>query len=275
MTDTIDQKKEIIARFMKNIKGKKPDILEIEKRHDGDVGHWLESQFGILHNADNAPDIYGYELKTQTSSKITFGDWSANEYVFMKKEYNHIFKGSNKKDRQGEFLKIFGKPNVNKNGRYSWSGEPCPKINDYNKFGQKLIVESNEDIVAIYDFEKDQREEKESIVPSEFHSGKVEIARWFGRQAPITAPKKGSKCLKEKLEDKFNQNGWFTCKRDEDGVYQKIEFGKPINFDMWIEWVKTGRVFFDSGMYEGNARPYAQWRMNNKGWDELIIDSYE
>lgn len=31
MTDTIDQKEEIIARFMKNIKGKKPDILEIKK----------------------------------------------------------------------------------------------------------------------------------------------------------------------------------------------------------------------------------------------------
>lgn len=32
---------------------------------------------------------------------------------------------------------------------------------------------------------------------------------------------------------------------------------------------------FDSGMYEGNPRPYSQWRANNNLWDSLIIESYE
>ena len=39
--------------------------------------------------------------------------------------------------------------------------------------------------------------------------------------------------------------------------------------------VIQGIVFFDSGMYEGNPRPYSQWRANNNLWDSLIIESYE
>ncbi len=80
--------------------------------------------------------------------------------------------------------------------------------------------------------------------------------------------------IKKKLEDKFNINGWFRCMKDTDGVYNKIVFGEPVNFDNWIVGVKTGEVFFDSGMYQGNARNYSQWRANNSYWDNLITSSY-
>lgn len=135
-----------------------------------------------------------------------------------------------------------------------------------------MIIDSNQDIVAIYDYNYDTRDDKATIIPSEFQKEVIEIARWFGRISPSRA--RTDKCLREKLEDKFNQNGWFTCKR-EWGVYQKICFGNPINFDTWIKWVETGEVYFDSGMYEGNKRPYSQWRMNNASWDRLIEECYE
>ena len=60
----------------------------------------------------------------------------------------------------------------------------------------------------------------------------------------------------------------------EDNIYTKIVFGKTIDFDTWIQNVKKGNIFFDSGMYQGNKRPYSQWRSNNSFWDELIIDVY-
>lgn len=101
----------------------------------------------------------------------------------------------------------------------------------------------------------------------------MEIARWYGKKSPTS--KRGDKCLKAKLEDKFNDKGWFTCKTDESGEYDRICFGEPVNFNDWLNLVKEGIVFFDSGMYEGNKRPYSQWRANNKFWDSLIIETYK
>ena len=59
------------------------------------------------------------------------------------------------------------------------------------------------------------------------------------------------------------------------GVYYKICFGKPMDYDAWLELVAEGTVFFDSGMYEGNVRPYSQWRANNDFWNSLIYEEYE
>ncbi len=80
--------------------------------------------------------------------------------------------------------------------------------------------------------------------------------------------------LKNKLEKKFNQNGWFTCLKNKNGEYEKISFGSPMNFDSWLVLFKSKKVFFDSGMYEGNIRPYSQWRASTGVWHNLITDSY-
>lgn len=260
MTD----KEQIISVFRTKVKGKKPDTSGANKRHDGKVGHWLETQFNIGHNASNSADISGFELKNETASKTTFGDWSANEYIYSNPLYSGIF--ANDRDK---FLEVFGKPNPKKNNRLSWSGEPCPKIDRYNKFGQRLSVVENNDIVAEYDYSKDERPNKSEIVPTVLQQGNIVIARWYGNSVP--SGKKG-KCLKQKLEDKFNDKGWFTCKTDVSGAYCEICFGKPMTFDNWIELVKSGVVFFDSGMYQGNERPYSQWRANNNYWDSLIVE---
>jgi len=127
-TKTPEQIKRIIIKLFKNnVKGKKVDSTMSNVRHDGKDGHWLEKQMGISHNADNEPDIYGFEMKNNTSSKTTFGDWSASYYIFKDDKYSIT---------RDQFLTIFGAPNVLKGNRYSWSGKPTPKINSYNTFGQ-------------------------------------------------------------------------------------------------------------------------------------------
>src|SRR3989338_2803285 len=107
------EKQKIIALFKKNIKGKKINLDKYEIKHDGKEGHWLEAQMSIKANADNLPDLYGYEMKKHTKGKTTFGDWSANYYIFQDKKY---------KITRDLFLQIFGKPNAKKGGRFSWSG---------------------------------------------------------------------------------------------------------------------------------------------------------
>lgn len=263
-------KDDIIELFHRNVKGKRPDVTGANERHDGKRGHWLESQFGITHNADNEPDLYGYELKNQTTSKTTFGDWSANEYIFDNPLYFSVFNANTSLGRREIFLTIFGKPNMLKHGRFSWSGEPCPKIDRFNVFGQRLVINENNDIIAEYCFSKDQRPDKDQIVPEILQQENLVLALWYGNDVP--AGKKG-KCLKHKVEDKFNDKGWFTCKMDSTGAYSKICFGEPMTFEKWISLVKQGIVFFDSGMYQGNPRPYSQWRANNDYWDSLITDS--
>ena len=71
----------------------------------------------------------------------------------------------------------------------------------------------------------------------------MEIARWYGEHSPSS--KRTDKCLKSKLEDKFNDKGWFTCKTNKTGEYVKICFGKPIDYDEWLRLVKKGVVFFE------------------------------
>jgi len=247
-----DNKQKIINLFLNNVKGKKPDISSYNKKHSGKEGHWLETQMGILHNASNTPDIFGFEMKNETNSKTTFGDWSANYYIFQDPKF-----GINRDD----FLKIFGMANSKKDGRYSWSGKPCPKIIDiFNKFGQTIKIDHNNNIMAVYNYKMDSRANKKIIIPNSVQLGDIVLARW------------NAKDLKLRVERKFNNNGWFKCIKNNDDVYINIVFGKPVNFRRWITGVKAGLIFFDSGMYQGNSRNYSQWRANNKYWDSLIID---
>ncbi|QQZ28874.1 LlaMI family restriction endonuclease [Thiothrix subterranea] len=249
-----DSKRLIIELFNRNVRGKYADISNANSSHDGSEGHWLERQMDISPNSNNDADLFGYEMKKQTKSKTTFGDWSADYYLFKDDEKYPKF------SRDDHFLPIFGKPNIEKNNRYSWSGEPCPKISKYNSFGQRLTVDAGSNIIAEYHYQYDQRSNKNKIVPIDMQVNNLKIAQWSKLN------------LKRKVENKFNQNGWFRCEKNEQGCYQSIAFGKPINFDSWIALVKSGIIFFDSGMYQGNKRHYSQWRANNNLWDSLIID---
>lgn len=259
-------KKIIIERFNKNVKGKVPNTIDNNQRHDGKEGHWLETQMEIAHNGDNEPDLLGYEMKNQTTSgKITFGDWSADEYIFLHGRGSNKINSINKNYQisRDDFFKIFGKPNPLKNNRLSWSGTPCPTYyGDITTFGQSLTMDSDENIIITYNFSNDQRPNKLNIIPLNMQVDNLIIAKWH------------SQSLKVKLERKFNQKGWFTCTKDSNGVYDKISFGNPMNYDSWIKLFKNKVVFFDSGMYQGNVRPYSQWRATTGFWHSLITDSH-
>ncbi len=67
-------KQEIINRFNNNVRGRKPDTSNSNQDHDGKSGHWLERQMGIEINNRTEADLFGYEMKNQTTSgKTTFG----------------------------------------------------------------------------------------------------------------------------------------------------------------------------------------------------------
>lgn len=206
-------KAKIIELFEKNVLGQIPDPIEMQNNHDGSEGHWLEKRMGIDPNGDNSADLMGYEMKNHTTSKTSFGDWSADWYLF-----NHKGNKESKLVRD-DFLSIFGKPNEKKNGRCSWSGEPCPTVKGYNSFGQKLVIDKDKSIIAVYSYSKDQRENKSQIVPVEYQKENFTIAKW--ERASI----------QKKLERKFNQNGWFKCLKNSTGQYYRISFGKPMNYD--------------------------------------------
>ncbi len=258
-------KKEIINTFYQNVKGKKADTGKSNPNHNGNKGHWLEDQMGSKRDANNDPDLYGYEMKTsKIAGKISFGDWMADEYIFphgRPKKINDTNRAySITKD---DFLQIFGKSNPNKGGRYSWSGEPSPTYyKKINNFGQMLSIDNDNNIVILYSYSKDKRLNKSTIVPSIMQTDDLILAKWYYAS------------MKEWVENKFNQKGWFSCKIDKEGYYRSIHFGAPLDFDKWIQLFKDGEALFDSGMKQNESRNYSMWRANNLTWDNLIIDSY-
>jgi len=252
-------KRIIINRFLESVKGKRFDPTGFNSKHCGAEGHWLELQMGITPNGSNEADLLGYEMKKETSTKTTFGDWAPNLSLWgRKRPYDEI----EKIDRDTEFLKYFGQPNLKKDGRLSWSGKPSPKINAYNTFGQILTIDEDENILALYSFSKDQRSNKDELIPNVFKRDNLIIAKWE------------KESLKGKVERKFNDKGWFKCFKDPSGVYESIGFGDPFDYNDWIKLVKLGVAYYDSGMYAGNKRPYAMWRASNNHWDVLVEEKY-
>lgn len=249
-------KQKIIDLFMRNVYDKRPNVSSATASHDGKYGYWLETQMGIVHNGDNAPDLLGYEMKNDTSSgKTTFGDWSPNEKIFSN---DSII-------TREKFIKTFGHPSKDKPSRWSWSGEPVPKIDKWNNYGQTLRISNNDDIQVVYDYLKDNRRNKDSLIPDKFKDGEFILMAWT------------SMYMKFRVERKFNQKGWFKCLM-ENGIYKSIAFGKPFTFEEWLKAVKSGEVYLDSGMYHDdlkpNLRPYMQWRADNSYWNFLIQEIY-
>lgn len=253
-------KNSIIKLFFKEVKGKIPDTSKSNIGHDGKGGHWLETQMGISHNSKNEADLDGYEMKNNTTSKTTFGDWSANYYIY--KDTNYFAKARTIENRD-KFMTIFGGPSAEYEGRYSWSGRSAPKISGYNVFGQKLIVDKQNNILATYSFSADTRKNKNQIIPPSMKKENLVLARWEAES------------IAKKVEKKFNKSGWFKCEKDKkSGAYTSIVFGGPINFESWITGVKEGVIFFDSGMHIGNKRPYSNWRADNRYWQSLVIETH-
>ena len=238
----------IIAQFEANVQGRSPDITGYNLAHDGAEGDWLTKQMGLTVNGRNEPDFHGFEMKKDSKGKTTFGDWPPD---FA------IYKGTHRQFDQDTFLSIFGSANPKKGHRYSWSGTVFPKIGVFNDYGQGLFINVRKDIEAIYRHSLNIVESSRHRMPEGFHGDDVTLARWTFDN------------LKLRLERKFNQLGWFRCLKDHSGVYDKIQFGYPINIQVFMELFEKGLVFIDCGMHQGNPRPYMTFRANNNIWESL------
>jgi len=253
-------KEEIILLFNDNIKG---NIYKKNKdTHDGDEGQWLEKLMNLKPNSNNSPDIGGYEMK-KDSKKISFGDWSA-EYLFSLKR-GLIDDINNEKINlsKEQFIKYFGNKNKDITDRYSWSGSCVPKYGKWNDCGQMLKIDEYTNILAMYSYDNDKRQNKTT-------------EKWKGKEICIAVWNNIK--MKKHIDDKFNQKGFFICKKDKHGKYDKICFGSPINYELFIENIKTGDIYFDSGMYYDNNKPnkrlYSQWRASQKFWHNLLIEEF-
>jgi len=83
--------------------------------------------------------------------------------------------------------------------------------------------------------------------------------------------------LKKTIDTKFNNKGFFICKKDktnENAKYNTICFGKPFTFEQWIEDVKKGNIYYD-GYSKCNGRWRGCFRASNTYWNSLLIPNEE
>ena len=204
----------------------------------------------------------------------------------MKKQFKNLVgkKGKEKnklrQKNKNNFLKYFGKPNEDKKGRLSWSGSPIPKIDETNSFGMKAKISNDDSYQIFYSFSKDTREDKFKLIPKKFQKGEILIAKWdTSDEKSVRAKWNGGRkvSFKEKWNNKWDENGWFICRKGKDKKYNSIVFGRHQKFKFFIDNLKTGEIYFDSGMYESptNNRNYCQWRTPKSFFDALIIETYD
>lgn len=240
-------KRELLNIFETKIKNRNASSIKNE-------GHWLEKCFGVKTNSNPNPDIFGFEIK-KSSKKITFGDWSADEYIFKPSFVLNDFNCQNPPISKETFLKIFGTKNVFSN-RFSWSGKCVPKYDTFNEFGQMLTTDFNDNIFIVYSHKYDMFIHKKP--------------KWVVKQDIFILAYWSKDKIKTLVNNKFNKRGFVLCTKNNDNKYANIFFGKPINFELWIELLKKGKIFFDSGMYQGNDRYYSMWRASHEIWNECI-----
>lgn len=305
-----ESKEKIVDTWRKNVKGKQFNTSSKNKKHCGKEGHCLEEAMGIKPNCKNEPDIFGYEMKKE-SKKISFGDWSAEEYLFTKdkkitsnmyknelKKYGLKTTGS-KKELKERFEKHCNKNIITHN--FPSSREKLIKLNQ-----GKDIKLSRENFINIFGTKKENKNDRYSwsgkcfpnvhnyndcgqkIIISDNgdvivcycykHDRRInpEILSILGieENETISIAMWSKDWLQKKVEDKFNVKGFFICKKN-GNIYDKICFGPAFNYYYFIEQFKSGKIIIDSGMYNGNGRNYSQFRADGKLWDSLIIEEYQ
>lgn len=254
-TDANLNKDFITSLFLLNVKDK--EISMSKSKHCGRYGHWLEKNMDLSPNCKNLPDILGFEMKL-SSPRISFGDFSASEYLFSKSRENLTkINGKDISMTKLDFMKYFGNDIPKK--RESWSGRCAPSYLDkWTHSGQILRISKNGDITISYQHSQDQRKDKNSI-PDFLKSNEIIIALW-----------KSEKMAKH-IDSKFNKNGFFICKKSKDR-FTEIKFGRPFGYLDFLNGLKNHEIIFDSGMHEGNSRMYSHFRScNKKFWERFMI----
>ena len=242
----------IINIFNNTIKGTKfNNIKGTNKKHDGKEGHFLEKKFGLKPNCNNRPDILGFEMKNQTKSKTTFVD---------KVPSNKYYKGVSFNIKDTETKKIFWntfKRQYSKGIRIGgWN------LNEYDKDGQCLYVDDNKNIKVLYQYKYDKRPNKNELIDNYYKNDEIHIImEWVNKD------------IQEIFNNKWNQGGFFVCKKDKKNIYNKICFGKPESFEYWLEHIKQKNICF-----EGYSNLDGKWRgcfrASNKWFYSHITEEY-
>jgi len=307
---TDKDKGEIIRRWDQNVKGKQLDTSFKNQKHCGKEGHCLEEAMGIKPNGKNEPDIFGFEMKKE-SNKISFGDWSASEYLFTKdkeiscKMYRDklsklgLKMTGNKKTLKARFEKYCGENNIVPVCQSS--REKLKKLNQGKdiKLSRKQYIEtfgtpkekknnryswSGKCFPTVKGFndcgQKININENEDIIINYCNKyDKRENTNVLEKlniteDEEITIAVWPKEWLKQKVEDKFNKKGFFICKKEK-GVYSHICFGNVIDYNCFITKFKSGDIILDSGMADrGNGRNYSHFRASGKLWNSLITEEY-
>lgn len=304
-----DGKKEIIRRFQKNVKGKQFDTSSKNEKHCGKEGHCLEEAMGIKPNGKNEPDILGHEMKKE-SNKISFGDWSAKEYLFTKDKNITSKMYQNELKKYG--LKITGSKKILKERFENYCNENNIEYNPPSSREKLKKLNHGKDInitrkqfIEIFGTKNEKKNNRYSwsgkCFPNVYkyndcgqkievlNNGDViikycykydrrinsEILSILGieKDETISIAMWSKDWLQKKVEDKFNMKGFFICKK-KDNIYDKICFGPPFNYSYFIEQFKNGKIILDSGMYQGNGRNYSNFRADGKLWNSLINEEY-
>ncbi len=247
MNQSLDaDKNTIISLFEKNVKGQDICLDGSNKKHCGKEGHWLETKMGLKHNAKNEPDIYGYEMKT--GEKVTTFMDKAPDIKYL----NGAELPKRNKILKMEYWKKYASPKeTDKPTIGGWS------IDKFNKIGQKLIVDEHNNVVVLYDYKEDTRENKEKLgLNGEPHI----ILQW------------NCESLSNAINNKFNKKGFFKCTK-ENNTFTKICFGQRITFEVWINELKKGIIYHD-GYSKLDGRGRHVFRASNSFWDGLITEVY-
>jgi len=206
---------------------------------------------GIKPNSKNCPDIYGFEQK-KDSSKITFIDKQTDE-----KYYKGLSLGKRpKKELKEKYWKTFERSNSTPNKIGGW------KLNKWDNDGQCLKLDCEYNILIVYNYMKDKRIDKKTRVDEYYKNTKDHVIGIWK-----------SHTLKECIERKFNQNGFYICSKNKLGEYDKICFGQKITFDYWIQEFKRGNIYYD-GYSSLNGRWRGMFRASKKWWRQIITAEY-
>ena len=135
-------------------------------------------------------------------------------------------------------------------------------LNTFDENGQCLRIDESNNINVVYCFSKDHRQDKNSRVPHFYHGDKEHcIARW------------NADILEKTINNKFNNKGFYICRKNKEGYYNKISFGAPISFEKWLESFKTKKIYYDgysklTGRWRGCFRASKTW------WNNFITEEY-
>jgi hypothetical protein len=244
----LNPKEYIVKKFNANLKGK---IFEKDgnNKHCGDEGNWIEKQMGIKCNGNNKPDLLGYEMKKQ-SIVTTFIDKAPSVFLL---EENKIVK--NKEDKK-IFWNIFQRTNSSGIRIGGW------KLDEWDNDGQSMHIDENNNIVILYNYSFDKRPEIDKILPKYYKNNKSHtIISWYKID------------LENAINNKWNQKGFFVCKKNKEGIYDKIYFGNHFDFDYWLENVKQKNIYYDGySIYGGRWR--GCFRSQSKWFYKHIIEEY-